>query len=1121
MKNLKKILLINWLYFSKELIEVDDITFLTGKNGSGKSTIIDALQIVLLGETNQNNFNKAANEKSKRTLDGYLRADMDDANTNSRKGKDFSSYIACEFNDTVKSTSFVAGIVFDCRSDGSYTHRYFIYNGEITENCFMKDKQAMDIHDLRSSLKQTHGINCTFYDSNKSYRNDLNAKWNVHNDQVFQMMKKAVSFKPITDIQKFITENICDIPDKLDIEEMQQNIRDYKLQEKKALEQQEKIDDLEKIASIYKKMNNAFETMKIQRFLTLWAECEDLKLKIEKYEIELNDAIEKLEIVNKDIENTKQDIAAMNKKRGLLYSERSNNNVYQKKITLEKDIEIIKDFITDIENRLNRRVNDIKREVIEICSICGNFEIIPNDENLQEIKIISNEIVSAVSPLKNFSADGFQYSKELFNDISTKLAVLKNLAVESNIELKNKVSLLKQELSKNNISIENLQKGKKDYPEELISFKNRLIFELNKNNPSSNTKIWILADTLEIKSGEEEWRGAVEGYLGTQKFYLLTEPNAYGIALKIYDKIKNDYKTSFGLVDISKLQEKERIQPKNGSLAEKVETNNPYARAYIDYLLGRVICCNNVGELRQHKISLTAGGMLYQGYVARRLQKKLMEDCYIGKGVIEHRINLLKTRQIQINSNLNNINPVILKLDKIISHDILFSDRYLSGEFLDSISDFEKLLKKKTEMKNAQEEYDELDLLAIQNITDRINRIETKIDEEEEKCEELVRCSTELEVMKKQYENEKLPELCQQYNTKQEEIDEHEYFRGNYIKEVGLPRYNQEIKRLRFPSKIVKNFGDSYNQSRNNYEIAKSELFGSRKDFNHKYAPCSYRFDSMDNYEYENELIKLRENELPKYREKIRLAKDSAMEQFQNDFLAKLKSNIDEVKAKVKDLNRAIAQSQFDTDTYRFKIDKNPDYEDYYNMIMDPNLMEGDGGLFAAAFQEKYGVLIKELFDKIVSSDDVYLNARKQSELQQNIELYTDFRTYLKFDLETTDKNGNKELLSQTLNKKSGGETQTPFYIAVLASFAQLYRINDITSAGNTVRLVIFDEAFNKMDSNRIIESIRLLRKMNLQAIVCTPPEKLPDIMPEADKTIIVHKDNYKMRTMPWSKEFN
>ena len=62
MKKLKKILLINWLYFSKELIEVGDINFLTGKNGAGKSTVIDALQIVLLGETNARNFNQAAND---------------------------------------------------------------------------------------------------------------------------------------------------------------------------------------------------------------------------------------------------------------------------------------------------------------------------------------------------------------------------------------------------------------------------------------------------------------------------------------------------------------------------------------------------------------------------------------------------------------------------------------------------------------------------------------------------------------------------------------------------------------------------------------------------------------------------------------------------------------------------------------------------------------------------------------------------------------------------------------------------------------------------------------------------------------------------------------------------
>ena len=244
------------------------------------------------------------------------------------------------------------------------------------------------------------------------------------------------------------------------------------------------------------------------------------------------------------------------------------------------------------------------------------------------------------------------------------------------------------------------------------------------------------------------------------------------------------------------------------------------------------------------------------------------------------------------------------------------------------------------------------------------------------------------------------------------------------------------------------------------------------------------------------------------------------MEQFQNDFLAKLKSSIDQVQDQVKSLNKALKRAQFGTDQYQFRVDRNPDFAEYYDMIMAPELMEGEGGLFAQPFQQKYGRLIEDLFSRLAMSDDTQLNARKQSELQQNIERYTDFRTYLKFDLETTDQNGSKQLLSQTLNTKSGGETQTPFYIAVLASFAQLYQVNNLSAlSSNTVRLVVFDEAFNKMDSDRIVESVRLLRKMGLQAIICTPPDKLADIMPLADRTLLVSKDKYKMHILSYEKE--
>ena len=52
------------------------LTFLLGHSGSGKSTVIDALQIVLYANTDGRGFfNKAAADDSDRNLIEYLRGD--------------------------------------------------------------------------------------------------------------------------------------------------------------------------------------------------------------------------------------------------------------------------------------------------------------------------------------------------------------------------------------------------------------------------------------------------------------------------------------------------------------------------------------------------------------------------------------------------------------------------------------------------------------------------------------------------------------------------------------------------------------------------------------------------------------------------------------------------------------------------------------------------------------------------------------------------------------------------------------------------------------------------------------------------------------------------------------
>ena len=654
----------------------------------------------------------------------------------------------------------------------------------------------------------------------------------------------------------------------------------------------------------------------------------------------------------------------------------------------------------------------------------------------------------------------------------------------------------------------------KDYPRGLIELQKRLSTELEQQI-GHPVEVYILADVLEIR--EEAWRGAVEGYLNMQKFYLLVEPVYYQSALKLYDQIKRDFmQNTFGIVDVGKLREQEKIEPKENSLAQKVETKNDLARSYMDYLLGRVICCSRVEELRDYKTAITAEGMLYQGYVARPLRRVWMEDAFIGRRAVELRIRRLEVELAQVEGAIRYWNPILQVLKN--QDEPLFTQFFVQNTVQEKLDGYTRSLEIKKEIVEIENQLSQLNLFWLDEQRRTIEGLRKEIETLRGKQSSTVERQGQLKEQIHQLEYVTLPEQCQKLTELEDRISEE--FTAEYQEQVGLPRYKQELARLKRPEAVQKNFSEQLIRSRNEQQTTWSELLGARNNYADRFKPCSFRVDALDNDEYEMERQALEESELPKYREKIKAARESALEQFQNDFLSKLKSSIDQVREQVKNLNKALKQAKFGTDQYLFRVDRNPDYADYYDMIMAPELMEGEGGLFALPFQQKYGKLIESLFNQIATSDDTQINARKQSELQQNIERFTDFRTYLKFDLETTDQNGSKQLLSQTLNIKSGGETQTPFYIAVLASFAQLYQVNNPSVlASNTVRLVVFDEAFNKMDSDRIVESVRLLRKMGLQAIICTPPDKLPDIMPLADRTHLVIKEKYKMHIKAWGKE--
>ena len=98
------------------------------------------------------------------------------------------------------------------------------------------------------------------------------------------------------------------------------------------------------------------------------------------------------------------------------------------------------------------------------------------------------------------------------------------------------------------------------------------------------------------------------------------------------------------------------------------------------------------------------------------------------------------------------------------------------------------------------------------------------------------------------------------------------------------------------------------------------------------------------------------------------------------------------------------------------------------------------------------------------------------------------------------------------LKKNSGGEGQNPLYVALLASFAQAYRIGmpPKMQRNPTIRLVVLDEAFSKMDGEKVASCIRLIRDLGFQVIISATNDKIQNYLENVDKTFVFANPNKK-----------
>ena len=1040
MKKLTKIRLVNWHYFVDETIDVADSVLFTGENASGKSTILDAIQLVLT--TNTRRFNPAANERSTRDLKGYVRCKTgEEGNTYVRGTGPVISYVALEFFEEGRGRYFVLGVRLESPDpDTEIAKKWFIGEGR------------MDGFSFVVNGKPARGREFTNAGKPVQFETQVGlAKENIRNrlghleDRFFDMISKSMAFKPMDNVKAFINTYILP-KQSIETENLRGAIR--ALQELQAL-----VDDVERRIGALRKIDEEAErvtdTLRKAQIIDVLLRVCDLEDTLFRLQEEKHKA-ERAHLALRDIE--RKTVATEDRW----------------KSTNEQLLELSSELATSEQGALITRL-EAQRDAI-------GKDLVRARERLAALSVQVGKLRNAQAVADGIETAALETLSSATADLTDRQAAFVSVKQacadaaaqydEARIELMAEARQLVDKRSELDARIARLKTNKLTYDKNTEDLRDAINREFAARG-LRDARAEILADLLEISL--PEWHDAVEGYLNTQRFNLIVEPRYYDIAASVYDRLR-DRIHSVGLVNTAKLDV--QAEAPEGSLAQAVQSNNRYARAYVTYVLGRVMRCETVEELKVHDIAITRTCMLYQGHVLRKINPQVYKTPYIGKRALEvqrEQAQLERERvEVRIRKNDENQRSANAALGLV---------RACSFELLETVLDApeeEAKLKRdlqvcETDLAEAKSDPTYMDLMF-------------KRDQVQERLNKLSEEQRQLGVEKGRREEEinqargHIASLNKDADVITADIH-HLSGNSSSIEDEARKMFRENARTTgRAPSAIKDNYKKRKATLENQANDCRSRLITLQVSY--QQGELGTGMEEMP--AYHAELYKLEKAELTGYRDKIIEAQENCELEFRENFLAKLREKIQNAEADFNRLNRSLRDVFYGEDSYKFVLSANPEKQALHNMIMSPANVSGTS-LFTQQFDENYHDEMEELFAKITASD---LDGNR------TLEEYTDYRSYLDYDIFINTRDGRTQKFSKTLGEKSGGETQTPYYVAIAASFAQLY------SGGETARLLIFDEAFNNMDEDRTESMMAFLRSLGFQMIIAAPTARAEIIGP-------------------------
>lgn len=1077
---LRRVHALNW-YGYKDSIPFEGNVLLAGVTGSGKSVLMDVIQFVLVGDQRLVRFNQSATgERSERTLKGYCLGDTKQENDgiNPYMRESAITYAALEFEwpGAKRSETWGLRVEFGSAADmqGKITP-FFVPNGLHRGNFLDDSKRPLDYSTFKHLIESREGR--IYTEGIDAYLRDMAqpAHLNFERSLLRSLLPTAMSFTFLRSFNDFCRQFILPA-DKLDVTDVAASYRTFLAYERELKELNDQYERLKEIRDIFASATDfrrqatlhrylEAELSRIHAFELLAAEKRELATARQSFASES----QRLGVLDALIPDMRMRSAQLKTAINAIPEGQLFNELTGQRARLERQIAALSATGSSVNDALAHRVRRARNWL-------ALLHALPLELNPQAIATCDRALAAVEQAGVDNAGKTLAGLTEAARSLIAETKLAAKPAVESLSDVRRRLDVLRADVAA-------LRLGKLPFP-------TRLLDALKSKLPPRGSELPAhhLRELCEVT--DEFWRPAVEVAF-TRKFAVVVAADQYDLAEEIYhgltaSELAGD-KSRESLVNPTKALKMHR-EVRKGSLAEKISCSHPVAAALVSHFFGTLMCVERRQDLRDHEFAILSDGFMSRGAFVER-PRFYDGHPFVGKRGLKQQLVWKETQLQQLDAEERKLQPIGDAVARLVGE---FEETFELG------ADLRNDLERARHLPELRQELALLDqrLLAIDTgqfsqLASEATQLDSRVDEAVGEQRRLLQSPLKARVERLEHSVEA---LTQQLARLQEEFD-----RVRMASDVSM--WLRELNDLRasiltmLPAKdaAARHCRGTYHETETGAAAAFEKLNGKRRELAIVYPKFQELPADVDNIDaHAKHMSKLEGSEIPNYQRKAERERGTWEELFRTQLLEKLHSALESVRDLLFLLNSSLKQHPIGTSRYQVHYRQNPDFRIYHDLVQ-ANALARPGELFFASAEPRLRDAIEQFLTLLIEKADSADASR-----------LLDYRQYYEYDMEVIEEDGRKTSVDRHSGKFSGGENQSPYFIAILASYLRAYRRYSSRRREPSIGLVPIDEAFSKLSGERIKDCMEAIKAFDLQGVFSMSTGNIPYAFEHCDSLIVV-----------------